>query len=252
MKKLHYIVGSLILTAFGYLGYQHYSKSVLYKSEVGPAQTASTSVPEVIQLISPLSTTTRYYDFAYQVPVDNQVAASIIKTAADAWLKETNIQSVTNDKQAENDFGIFKDSKYQYDSKYEEKENGDYITYLETIFSFTGGAHPSTVVSSYTFSKKDRNKEIKIADIYADGAYKILSDYSRKTMPSLLAKKGIKVSDMQDMFDAGTTPDKANWQTFYFKDNYIYFVFNQYQIGPYSIGIHEIAVPLPKLVQYKK
>ena len=253
MKKIYYILGVLILIAFGYLGYQKYSNRVIYEAGSLPSQTQATNTPSAAtQPISSFSTSTKYYDFAYQAPTDNQTASRIIKDNADKWLAETNIASVTNDKQAENDFGIFSDMKYGYDSKYEKKEANDYITYLETIYAFTGGAHPNTVVVSHTFNKKDQTKNLGLGDIYSDKVYGVISEYTRKNMPALLNKKGIKVSEIQDMFNDGTSLNKDNWQVFYFDEKSITIVFNQYQIGPYAIGIHEISIPLSVLEQYKK
>ena len=253
MKNIYYILGILILVAFGYLGYQKYSKSVVYDAGAHLNETPASTTPGVAaESVASYSTTTKYYDFSYQVPGENQIASKIIKDNADKWLAETNIVSVTNDKQAENDFGIFSDMKYEYDSKYEKKENAEYVTYLETIFAFTGGAHPSTAIVSHTFDKKDQSKQVGMGDIYNDKVYGALSDYTRKTMPALFNKKGIIVSEIKDMFDDGTSINKNNWQTFYFKNDVLVVVFNQYQIGPYAIGIHEINIPLSLLAQYKK
>ena len=252
MKKLQYVVLGLVVVAIGFLSYQKYGKDIVYDRAVLSDPVVSTSTIKIDEAASSFSTSTKYYDFTYTVPPENQVVAKIIKENADKWLTETNIKSVTNDKQAENEFGIFSDMKYEYDSKYEKKENSEYVTYLETIFTFTGGAHPNTVIVSHTFDKKDQSKQLSLSDIYTDKVYGALSDYTRKTMPALLNKKGIKVAEMKDMFDTGTTPDKDNWGVFYFKNDSLVVIFNQYQIGPYAIGIHEINTPLSLLAQYKK
>jgi hypothetical protein len=91
-----------------------------------------------------------------------------------------------------------------------------------------------------------------LSDLYSEAVYQYLSDYSRKVMPGILAKNDIKVSDIQDMFNDGTSPNKDNWSSFYFKGENLVIIFGQYQIGPYVIGINELEVPLNSLLLYKK
>jgi hypothetical protein len=252
MKKTHYIVAIVILaSAFGYFGYNYFFADRIPHQFGENATSTATRTPDQT-VIQGLSTTTRYYELSYDVPNDNNIVAQSIKTRAEKWLEETNITKVTDDAQAEREFGIFEGIRYAYDSTYKKVDANDYTSYIETVYEFTGGAHGRTNNVVYTFSKKD-NRQIKsLTDIYSDTVYGALSAYSRKEMPAQLAKKTIVVSEFQDMFDDGTKPSKENWQTFYFKGDSLVLIFGQYQIGPYVIDIHELEVPLSLLDKYKK
>lgn len=250
-KYLSYIFLAVVILLAGYLVYNRFESKDLPHEFLETASSTATSTPAE-SIVESLSTTTKYYDLSYDVPKDNKIVAQSIKSRADKWLQETNITKITDDAQAEREFGIFEGLRYSYDSKYKTVDSGLYTSYVETVYEFTGGAHGSTNTVVYVFSKKDGKQINSITDIYNDNILSVLSSYTRRELPAQLSEKTIVVSDFQDMFDDGTEVRQENWQTFYFKDSSLVVVFGQYQIGPYVIGIHELEVPLAVLEKYKK
>jgi Protein of unknown function (DUF3298)/Deacetylase PdaC len=250
-KYIIYFLAIAISLLISILAYKYFfSNAPIHQFPESATSTATTTIPQ--KSIESFSTTTRYYEFSYDVPKDNNIVAQSIKDNAEKWLLETNITKVTDDSQAEREFGIFEGMSYSYDSTYKTIDSISYISYLETIYQFTGGAHGSTNNIAYLFSKKDGVQVKSLKNIYNDNIYNALSEYTRKELPAKLAKKTIIVSEFQDMFDEGTSSTQENWQVFYFKASSLVVVFGQYQIGPYAIGIHELEIPLSVLEKYKK
>jgi hypothetical protein len=250
-KPLLYVLLVVALLGVGYFIYDRFVANRTPHEFSQNATTTATTTPEE-KSIQSMSTTTRYYELSYSVPNDNKVVAQSIKSRADKWLEETNITKVTNDEQAEQEFGIFEGLRYAYDSKYTIVDSTNYKSYVETVYEFTGGAHGATNNVVHILSKKDGSQIKSLSDIYNDTVYTGLSAYARKELPAQLAKKTIIISDFQDMFDDGTKSSIENWQTFYFKGDSLVIIFGQYQIGPYVIGINELEVPLSMLEKYKK
>ncbi len=62
------------------------------------------------------------------------------------------------------------------------------------------------------------------------------SNYVKK---KLLSHPG----SVSDMIEEGTVPDYQNYRNFYYNDRGLVFIFEQYQVAPYSSGIIEVIVP---------
>ena len=45
------------------------------------------------------------------------------------------------------------------------------------------------------------------------------------------------------MIEEGTVSDYPNYRNFYYNDRGLVFIFEQYQVAPYSSGIIEVIVP---------
>ena len=48
---------------------------------------------------------------------------------------------------------------------------------------------------------------------------------------------------VSDMIEEGTVSDYPNYRNFYYNDRGLVFIFEQYQVAPYSSGIIEVIVP---------
>jgi hypothetical protein len=49
------------------------------------------------------------------------------------------------------------------------------------------------------------------------------------------------------MIDDGTSPDYENYRAWYITNDQIVFIFGQYQVGPYVLGIQEFKLDKNKL-----
>ena len=137
------------------------------------------------------------------------------------------------------------------------QSNDSYISYVMTQSGFEGGAHGYSLTTSGAYDVKNR-KPITLADLFSND-----SDYLNKISLSARAelvkeygtlsdeyraestKEAVKeyAQNIQDMISDGTAPDADNFGTFTFTPNTITIYFQQYQVGPYSIGMPTVTIP---------
>jgi hypothetical protein len=113
---------------------------------------------------------------------------------------------------------------------------------LETFtYSFTGGAHGNGFESHYLIDKKT-GKTLGIRDFFT----------SEKKLNALIDsyfRKSIGVSQNENLQDSGWFIEgrlESN-NNFYFTDKKVVFVYNSYEIGPYSAGAPNVEIPLNKV-----
>jgi hypothetical protein len=110
------------------------------------------------------------------------------------------------------------------------------ITYKLETYMYTGGAHGGTFIETFTYGKD--GKLITLNDL-------LVSPDSMKKL-STLARAYLynKIGDQSqnEVIDAGTEPTPENFGVWYITDAGIVFVFQQYQVGPYTIGMQEFPI----------
>jgi hypothetical protein len=109
-------------------------------------------------------------------------------------------------------------------------------TYVFTIASYTGGAHGLQATRTYAFNEK--GEVITLEKLFTNGAKGL------ETIAAFVERELIKknVSDAS-WIKEGTRPVADNYQNFVIIDNGITFIFDAYQVAPYSAGIQSILVP---------
>ncbi len=125
------------------------------------------------------------------------------------------------------------DSIYRLEISYEKKVYQEFLSYLLYKTFDLGGAHPTTLLETINFMGEER---IYIENILSQEKLEEVSQYVRNI---LLKKEGA----LPDMVEAGTKAEYANFRNFYFNDKGITFLFEEYQVAPYSAGIIEVTVP---------
>jgi len=110
-------------------------------------------------------------------------------------------------------------------------------SYVLETYQFTGGAHGSTVISAFTYNKA--GKLLSLNEVLP----------SSITLSTLSASARTyfynKLSDQdKSEIDVGTEPKQENFNTWYIDGTKIVFVFGQYSIGPYVLGIQEFVLNL--------
>ena len=108
---------------------------------------------------------------------------------------------------------------------------GDYVSYVKYIFGYSGGAHGMDAKSAVTFDLKS-GKVISENDLFVYGYEKRLTEILRER----LLNCGI---DRDMLFE----PDIFPSENFYLTSEGITYIYQRYEIGPYAIGIVEVAVP---------
>lgn len=121
-------------------------------------------------------------------------------------------------------------------------EDEEYISFILSIYQFTGGAHGSTALIPVTYSKRTKkllSLEEAIQPARKDWL-KVLSDEVRRQLTAELKKK--LFASNEEWIKNGTEPIEENFKVFALEKDAIRIVFNQYQVGPYSSGIKEVVM----------
>lgn len=217
-----------------------------------------------------------FYEISVKYPVDSRDTKKEI---------ETFISYLVENKQQEWEVGgeIYNEEKalsnlypdrpemvYSYDISYEtfESPNKGAVSYVFTAYQFSGGAHGSTQINTFTFNNEGR---VNIEDVL-----NISENNNDIELSRILAAKIKKEQDemfIEDMMMEGmglaylkadgVTLDKekcncdgffygSNLQNFYILDEGITFLFNQYQIAPGALGVIKTTLDWETLSPYLK
>jgi hypothetical protein len=128
-----------------------------------------------------------------------------------------------------------------YDSTFIDESFEKFVQVKTTNYMFTGGAHGSAYLANVLFSM-ETGEILKLKDFVSDKSKltKIADKYFRK-----VAEIGLT----DDLEEAGfwfTKGFELN-ENFYFEGNKLVFIYNQYEIGPYSMGIITVEIPLREI-----
>lgn len=108
------------------------------------------------------------------------------------------------------------------------------ISYKASKYTYTGGAHGMTVETGLNFDIKTGTL-LKESDIFSDGYESIVSGLLTKHLPEAFENP----EDANMLFQKEVTPNG----NFTVSEKGITYTFNQYEIGPYALGIIGITIP---------
>lgn len=117
------------------------------------------------------------------------------------------------------------------------------MNYIIDQYSYSGGAHGNTLITCRNYYAENGNL-ITLNDILIPG----YSDFLRPVLLEALKKKTESVN-VDDLRGKGF----LTMNEIFVPDNYIIksdtlkFIFNQYEIAPYSTGVIELSVPMSEL-----
>lgn len=115
------------------------------------------------------------------------------------------------------------------------------VSYRVSLYEYTGGAHGITAVQAFTYDKRGRFIDENV--LFGDTDWRSL--VSAYAYTYLKEKLGDQTTDQT--LREGTSPEGNNLDVWYLRDTDVVFVFGQYQIGPYVLGIQEVAIPREQL-----
>ncbi len=141
------------------------------------------------------------------------------------------------------DLEILKRVGYKYqmivDTKIASSTNT--ISFIVQAYRYTGGAHGSTQIKTFVYNLD--KKLITENEIFKDSDWRnLISEKSREYF-----RKELGVYLDENMLSSGTSPDLNNFNNFYISGNNIVFLFEEYSIGPYALGIQEFSVPFDQI-----
>ncbi|WP_208590207.1 DUF3298 and DUF4163 domain-containing protein [Gracilibacillus suaedae] len=154
-----------------------------------------------------------------------------INKAFQKYIKESYKELKENEQQAEK-----YDFHAEYQTDYEVKYNqSPKLSILTSNYIYSGGAHGNTTVESFNFDI-DKGKRVYLTNILTEKEQiEAVSDY---VWEYATERPDIFYPDLKKE-DIKLTKDTA----FYFTDDGITLVFQQYEIAPYVAGNQEIHVP---------
>ena len=123
-------------------------------------------------------------------------------------------------------------------------------SYRLEVASYTGGAHGSFVVSARSYSQGGDALSLAEATGLRDPLTALANAVKPRLLDAVISKtrgQGGEAYQPDEDFNGGTAPTSENYSTWYLDGGDIVVVFNQYQIGSYALGEHEIGVPLASL-----
>ncbi|SFL36238.1 Protein of unknown function [Gracilibacillus orientalis] len=147
------------------------------------------------------------------------------------YIKESYKELKENEKQGEKH-----DFHTEYQTDYEVKFNqSSKLSILTSNYIFSGGAHGNTIVESFNYDI-EKGKRVYLTNILTKEAQiEAVSDY---VWEYATERPDVFYPDLKKE-DIKLTKDTA----FYFTDDGITLVFQQYEIAPYVAGNQEIHIP---------
>jgi hypothetical protein len=115
------------------------------------------------------------------------------------------------------------------------------VSYIVSMYQYTGGAHGITAVRAFTYDK----------DNHFVGEKKLFGEKDWRPVVSAFAyqylKEKLKDATTDQVLKEGTAPVGENLAVWYIRGDDVVFVFGQYQIGAYVLGIQEVPIPHERL-----
>lgn len=114
------------------------------------------------------------------------------------------------------------------------------VTYILYAYQYTGGAHGGTAV--YTFTYDTAGKLLKESDVFENNYLNVVAPLAKDYFY-------INLGEYKNptMIDDGTRPVYDNYRTWYLTNDTLVFIFGQYQVGPYVLGIQEFRIDKEKI-----
>ncbi len=117
------------------------------------------------------------------------------------------------------------------------------VSYIVSFYEYTGGAHGGTSMRTFTYDKD--GKFVGDKELFGENNWRpVVSELAYQYL-----KEKLKENTTDELLKEGTAPIGNNLDVWYLKDNDVVFVFGQYQIGAYALGIQEVPILREKLVE---
>jgi hypothetical protein len=129
-----------------------------------------------------------------------------------------------------------------------ERADSKIISARMQAVQYFGGAHPNTTNYVINYSVRD-SKEIFLEDIFDTkaGYLNTLSSLVKTKLVNGFKKEGVDTNSIESMIDDGTKPDSKNFQKFIIGDFYTTFVYDPYEVAPYTYGTRQAMISFDEL-----
>jgi len=125
-------------------------------------------------------------------------------------------------------------AKNEFNGTFEAVYAGADVISAKLILSqYTGGAHPMTIVSGVNYDPST-GKQILQAD-----AFRMIGKTVQQVSAEVTAKLKARIGDA--FFEEGADTNPENYSSFDISENEVTFIFQQYQVAPYALGVQEVS-----------
>jgi len=120
---------------------------------------------------------------------------------------------------------------------YTEQKSSNADNYVFATTTYTGGAHDLQTTKTFSFSPT--GQQITLSALFNNGIAGL-----KTIMPYVRAQLATNPETNATMINEGTTPTEDNYQNFTVQSDSVTFIFDPYQVAPYSAGAQSVKVPL--------
>jgi hypothetical protein len=113
----------------------------------------------------------------------------------------------------------------------------EYVSVELSLSEYTGGAHPNTLFAGVAFDKKTGTR-LELADALA-----LIGKTLDEVSSSSVAQLTKSIDNPSGIFAEGALPQPENYAWFTVSDTAVTFIFQQYQVAPYSFGPQRVSFP---------
>lgn len=126
-------------------------------------------------------------------------------------------------------------NEYTLETVYTREESALYTTYVFSTYIYTGGAHGNQFRSTTTFDKAGTLVTLDTLFTDVPTALKAISEYAKA--------QRAETEFNTDMWLSGLDPSVDIYNRYIVRDDSLEFLFDPYEIAPYSSGLQKIIVP---------
>jgi hypothetical protein len=215
-----------------------------FTSKKTPTPSVEVPVSQVGEKVTELSK--EYVPFAPQENAKVSVAYPILSdTFLSAIFKKQAFDRVEAFK-AESLSSRYPDdtNEYTLESDYVREESTLYTTYVFSTYIYTGGAHGNQFRSTTTFDKAGGLVTLDTLFTDVPAALEVISEYAKA--------QRAETEFNTDMWLSGLDPSVDVYNRYIVRDESLEFLFDPYEIAPYSSGLQKIIIPKSVYQEYLK
>lgn len=235
-----------------------------YTTFVGPIKTKEIKDPTFSIYLENKEKTfeeaTDWYEVKIKYPEQNAGASDFVFKQWNDFANEFQLKSIKDRKDAQEKLGLgdMPEQKYSFSADYKLVEGGTLfgtstLTYVFTIYNYTGGAHGGTYIAAYTldeYGKVYSTEEILPTDKLEKINQFVFEEIQKQRKARLSSgDSGLSKSEIDEQLKddtwvkEGTAPTRENYSVVWPEGSDVVVNFGQYQVASYAEGMYEVKVP---------
>ena len=178
----------------------------------------------------------------------NASNAEAVETYANQYAKDycTKLEPIYLEEAKENNGENDIESWYSYYCSMKSSViycSDNYLVYQIDYSDYTGGAHGMYATSFLNIDLTNK-KQLTLDDLFQSEYSEILTDLITN---QLIAENGVTCREELEELGYGTTGNISHTENFYLNEEGITFLYNPYDIAPYSMGETRVTIPYQML-----